>query len=762
MGYKLLMAEKPSVANDIAKVLIGEKHMLKRNGYIEGNGLLVTWAVGHLVGLAEPEEYGFKSMAEMYGGDSDREQAYKELPLVPEGLNFKLIVLEPTKAQFAIVKDLIHRADVDEIINCGDMGAEGHILQWLIREKAGCKKPVRRFCATSMTDEAIRKAYASLRREEEFANIVKGEFCKKKADWILGMSLSRAESLKYHANISVGRVQSPTLYFVVQRFLEVTKFKKQTYYGLALSLAGEKPFTVFWNKDTEGIFTPDKKDSEGRLLDRAAAEGKAAEIKSGGTAAITDVTIQKRATDRPQLYDITELQRDANRRYGYTAALTLETAQALYETQKVLSYPRTDSRYITTDLKAYMGERIKAIGGLPGYGDACRSVMDGGLTLDKRIVDDSKVTDHHALIPTEKIAGFDLSAMKPTDEERKKGVTEESMRNVLNLVLSRLVVALSKPYLYEQTNVTIVAQDVTFNATGKRPLSLGWKAIQEQLNGKATDEDEEAGGENGGQVFPPLKKGQTLTVADCKAEEKTTTPPKLHTEATLLTAMENAGAILGKDGSILKGKGIGTQATRAGIIKTLFDRGYIMNKEKSKYIVPTDLGIGVIRVLPQELYSPKITADWENRIAEIADGRKGEADFFADFLPFIQKMTATVKDTETGVRFAKEREVLGKCPFCGGDVYAWVDKNSSEIRYYCGKDGKKLENCRFSISDKGLQTFLKRKLTEKQMKELLFRGFIRATVYFKNGKEKAVKKIVLEKHEHKGLLYARLTVQWDS
>lgn len=755
MGYKLLMAEKPSVANDIAKVLIGESRMKKRNGYIEGGELLVTWAVGHLVGLAEPEEYGFVSMAEMYGGGRG-EEAYKELPLIPE--TFKLVVLEQTKDQFEIVKSLIHREDVEEIINCGDMGAEGHILQWLIREKAGCRKPVRRFCATSMTDEAIRDAYAHLRREEDFANIIKGEFCKKKADWILGMSISRAASLKYHANISVGRVQSPTLAFIVCRYLEVKNFKKKNYYGLALSLAGEKPFSVFWNRDGEGIFPPAIKDSEGRVLDRTAVEKKAAQIKGGGTATVEEVAVQKKKTDRPQLYDITELQRDANRKYGYSAALTLDTAQALYETQKVLSYPRTDSRYITSDLAPYMKERIKAVGGLPGYGDVCNTLLSEGLNLDRRIVDDTKVTDHHALIPTEKIAGFDMGGMEPSPEEKKKGVTAQTMKNVLNLVLSRLAVAFSQPYLYEQTSVSIKAQDVTFKATGKRPISPGWTAVQEKLNGREKDEDT---GEDEEQVFPALTKGQTLSVSDCKAAEKSTTPPKLHTEASLLTAMENAGATV-EGGNILKGRGIGTQATRAGIIKTLFDRGYIQNKDKGNYIIPTSMGLGVIGVLPPELYSPKITADWETLIAEIADGKKTEQDFFGRFLPFIREETRKVKESETSVTFAKEKEPIGKCPFCGGVVYCWTDEKAKETRYYCAPAERQDENCRFSLSDKALQGLTKRRLSEKQMKELFFRGFVRLKVTYGKEKKEATKKAVLVKAVKDGKLYANVDIDWTS
>lgn len=760
MGYKLLMAEKPSVARDIARVLVGEGNVVKKHGYVEGNGLLVTWAVGHLVGLAEPEEYGFVSMKDMYGDQAER--AYGELPLVPQGLAFKLVVLEETKDQFKVIKDLIHRDDVEEVINCGDMGPEGHVLQWLIREKAGCRKPVRRFCATSMTDEAIRDAWAHLREEREFEGIVKGELCKKKADWILGMSLSRAESLKYHANISVGRVQSPTLYFVVQRYLEVKGFKKETYYGIVLSLAGSQPFKVYWNKDAEGTFPPAAKDPEGRVTDKALVEGAASRIMAAGTVVVEDVTVRKRATDRPQLYDITELQRDANRKYGYTAALTLAAAQALYETQKVLSYPRTDSRYVTSDLVPYLSERVRAVGGIPGYQEACKGLLSEGLLVNKRIVDDGKVTDHHAIIPTERIEGFNVEKMEPTADERKQGVTARVMKDVLGLVLCRLIVALSKPYVYEHTQVVVKAQDLSFSATGIRPLSMGWKAVQEGLSGKEEVGEGGQEGEQEGEVqaFPELFKGQELPVGEREVVRKETVPPKLHTEATLLTAMENAGATI-EGGKILKGKGIGTQATRAGIIQVLFQRGYVKNKEGSRYIVPTPTGIGVIHVLPPELYSPKVTADWETMMAEIVDGTKTEGDFFDHFLPFIQEKVQAIKSTETGVTFSSGKEVIGACPFCGGDVYAYGDKEKKETRYYCGAAGRKEGCCRFSISDKALGALSKRRLTEGQVKDLLAQGFIRTKVYLKDGTG-VTKKVSIKKKEVNGKAYAALEVDWKS
>lgn len=713
MGFKLCMAEKPSVAKDIAAVIGANK---RYDGYFEGNGYRVTWAVGHLVGLAEPDAYGFVSQSDMYG---DKTQvAYEELPLIPD--DFKLIVLEPTKDQFEIVKKLIHDPDVDEIINCGDMGAEGHILQWFIREKAGCTKIVRRFCATSMTEEAVRQAMAHLRPEEEFANIIKGEFCKKKADWIMGMSMSRVESIKYHMGINVGRVQSPTLYFVIKRYLEVKNFKVTNYYGMTADLA--EGFSVSWSKDTEGIFPANIKDNESRVLDKTVIDAKCREIETGRTGTVLDVEKKRRGTDRPQFYDITELQRDANRRYGYTAAVTLATAQALYETQKVLSYPRTDSRYITSDLKAYMPDRIKAIGTAgQKYREAAESVLTNGLNIDKKIVDDSKVTDHHALIPTEKIEGFDLRSMKPTDKEKKDGVTEETMRNVLDLVLCRMIVSFCKPYVYEQTSVSVKCSDVTFSASGRKPIDYGWTAMQEKLMGKEKG-GEDGGGEDDKQIFPELKKGQSVTVRACRNIPKKTTPPKLHTEATLLTAMENAGATI-EGGAILKGKGIGTQATRAEIIKTLFDTGYCetQSKGKTNYIIPTAKGLAIIRVLPPELYSPKITADWETKIAKIADGKMTEAEFMDEFCTFIKNKVQEVKEADTGITFKKEKQVYGKCPFCGSNIYRYQPTGGKKVKFYCGN-----KDCPFSLDTENVTvaTWTGKKLTEKQCLQLIAKKFI--------------------------------------
>ncbi|MCD8324818.1 MAG: DNA topoisomerase [Clostridiales bacterium] len=746
MGYKLCMTEKPSVARDIARVIGATKRC---DGYFEGNGYRVTWAVGHLVGLAEPDAYGYVPKEEMYKTEANRQTAYDELPLMPD--EFQLVVIESTKDQFEVIKNLLHDPEVTEVINCGDMGPEGHILQWFIREKAGCAKPVRRFCATSMTDEAIRQAMANLRPEEEFADIIKGEFCKKKADWMLGMSLSRCASIRHHANITVGRVQSPTLYFVVKRYLEVKNFKTTDYYGLEAGLT--EGFSVFWNKDTENVFPAKSKDDTGRLLNQALAMEKAEEVKVAGAGEVVSVETKKKGKERPQLYDITELERDANRKFGYTAAQTLATAQALYETQKVLSYPRTDSRYITSDLESYMPERIRMIGTVGGvYKEAADTLLSAGLKIDKRIVDDSKVTDHHALIPTEKIENFDLERMQPTPEEKQKGVTAQSLKNVLGLVLNRMMVAFSQIYIYEATSVAVRFGDITFAALGTRPLDMGWKGVEEQLAGKEVQEpDAEADAE---QIFPDFAKGQIVHAYDCKVKAKKTTPPKLHTEATLLTAMENAGATI-ENGAILKGRGIGTQATRAAIIEKLFSYGYCVQEKKGKtaYIVPTETGLNIIRLLPEELYSPKLTGDWETKIAMIAERKMTEDEFLSDFKDFLTAEVIKLKESDLDISFKKKAQSYGKCPWCGGDILRYQKKGEKNVRFYCAEKG-----CHFCVDTDNpyVEAWTGKKLTEKQCQLLAEKGEITLSCKRKAGSGTYKGKFTVFTKEVDGRVYTNL------
>lgn len=680
MGYILCTAEKPSVAGDIARVIGATK---KCNGFYEGNGYRVTWAVGHLVGLAQPEAYGYMSLADLWDKENpqNKQKAIEELPLIPQ--SFKLIVLENTKDQFEIMKSLMNDPNCDSIIDCGDAGAEGHILQWFIRVKAGCDKPIKRFIATSMTDEAIKDAMNNLQDINKYIPVIKGEYCKKKADWIMGMSLSRGASITYNAKVDVGRVQSPTLFFVVKRYLDVTKFKSKDFYSFKADL--QEGFSVFWQKDTKGFFPQTAIDADNRLIDKQLADKSASDLKKIKQGKITAFETKNKATDRPQLYDITELERDGNRLYGYTAEEVLRTAQSLYEVHKITTYPRTDSRYITHDIVPLMNDRVKEISTIDKYKDVCNSLLKCGLKIDSKIVDDTKVTDHHAILVTDKLKNYDLSKLS------------EIERNVLNLIITRMLVAFSDKYKYKETIVNVTFPNgMIFSAVGKIPVFWGWKDVQNKLMGKVRAEDEEEQGEEE-QLFQNIQLGQMVTINNVNIVPKKTTPPKYHTEATLLTAMENAGNTV-EGGAILKGKGIGTQATRANIIKQLFDKGYVTNlqKGKTKYLVPTKQGLSVIKVLPPDLYSPKITADWENQIAKIVEGEMSEQDFMRNFDLFINdKLHIVLTNKVEGVDFSTERVALGKCPWCGKPVYegSFKDKEGKKVdSAYCSN-----KECKFSI-----------------------------------------------------------------
>lgn len=719
MGYKLCTAEKPSVAGDIAKVIGAEK---KCKGYYEGNGYRVTWAVGHLVTLAEPEAYG-----EEYKDRNNMDL----LPILPSDWKFALI--DGVKEQFYVMKDLMNDENCDLIIDCGDMGETGHYLQWLIRMYAGCRKPVKRFCATSMTDEAIKDAMLHLRDIKDFEGIIRGALCKAKGDWAVGMSFSRLFSAKYKSNLTVGRVQTPTLYFVVKRWMDVNNFKPVNYYQIEVQFA--ENFRAWWLKNTDNKLSADNVDGEGRLVNADAAEKLAALLSDprvgGGKGRIIKLETKNKATDRPQLYDITELERDGNRLYGYTAAQVLEAAQSLYETHKVMTYPRTDSRYITTDLEPYIAVRVQDIASLDRYRVVAGNLLEKGLNIDKKIVDDGKVTDHHALIVTEKIKNFDFSKLS------------ERESNILNLVIVRMLVAFSARYLYKET---VLVVQLSYNgfcveAKGSIPVMQGWKAVQNAFMKNMNAADDEKDGEPENQLFENLEIGQEVTVIKCIPVKKTTTPPKLHTEATLLTAMENAGAsITDNEGyrQILKGHGIGTQATRAEIIKKLFDVNYVTNVKKGKvnYIVPTQKGYSATRVFPTELLSPTMTAEWETKIAKVAEGTYSEKQFMEDFELFMVRTINKYRNiTVDGVDF-DDRESLGECLWCGAAVVfsCFKNKETGEKKecYYCTN-----KDCRFSIY-KDDRFFVKRTgkpLSDTNVRNLLKNKSLTVQCVNRNGVE---------------------------
>jgi len=716
--YKLCITEKPSVAAELAKVLGAAKRC---DGYLEGGGYLITWALGHLVEMAEPEEYGYTPQKDIW---ANKENALNELPILPD--KFKFNVIHDKKEQFDIIKTLMDRADVDLIIDCGDMGPEGHYLQWIIREQARCAKPVKRFCATSLTDAAIQKAITGLRDIKDFERIIEGEYCKHKADWVLGMSMSRCFSLKYGGRIDVGRVMSPTLYFVVKRYLDAQNFKPVEFYQIRADL--KENFSVFLKNFNIGMgeAAANDFDAAGRLINKDAANRIVVELQTNPDAVIKSIDTKRRATDRPQLYDITELQRDGNRLYNYGAADTLAAAQSLYE-KKILSYPRTDSRYLTSDLKGALERRIADFQGMEPYKQAAGIdlAQKAGLNIDGKIIDDGKVTDHYALIVTENITGFDWDKLNGMEKD------------ILHLVIARMITAVAQKYVYDETTVEVACYGgkYTLTAAGKKPVQQGFKQIAALLAGTENGTGDTGAEPDDEQTFPDIVNGQGVHIDRATTLVKQTTAPKLHTEATLLTAMENAGAAL-ENGQILKGRGIGTQATRAAIIKKLFDVGYITNKtaKKVSYIEPTKLGINYIKVLPAELYSPKITADWETRIAAIADGENTTERFMGDFREFVDRLLRDAKETNVeGVSFS-DRESIGTCPFCkAGEVL--VTKGKSE------KTGKEIDVCYCSVKcgfslyadSGGFYNNTERVMKKNQMKQLIENGSVTAKTKYKDG-----------------------------
>lgn len=718
MGYKLCIAEKPSAARDIARVIGAAK---RNDGYIEGGGYIVTWAIGHLVELAPPEAYGYLSLGGMFekGNPESRARAKAELPLFPA--EFKTVAKEDTRKQFEIVKELMNRADVDLVIDCGDMGAEGHYLQWLIRKEAGCRKPVKRFCATSLTDEAIREAMANLRDISEFDRVILGEWCKHRADWVFGLSMSRAASLKHGARVDVGRVLSPTLFFIVKRYIEAESFKPTDYFTLSASFA--EGFGAAFQKDAAGVFPAGCKDGEGRVTDKDAMNALRAKLLSpGAEARVTGLATKRKSASPPQLYDITELMRDANRLYGYSADETLTRAQSLYEKHKILSYPRTDSRFLTSDLGPHLGEMVMMIAGVPRFAAAASALLAAGWDLDGgRIVDDSKVTDHHALIVTGKLEGFDLASLSREEE------------NIIGLVMARIITALGGKHTYDETTLTVEISgggaSVPFPCKGRVTVDKGFLALKEALFGK----DEEDASEPGEASLPPLAEGQLLGISGIEAIAGKTAPPRLHTEATLLTEMENAGRHI-ENGAILKGKGIGTQATRAAIIKGLFDKKYVAAKEagKAKLLVPTKQGLATIKVLPPDCYTPRITADWEERIAAIAAGEMGEGEFMSLFREFITEKLDELERMAVSADFKFDRVSAGACPWCGAEVTEAIGKgkDGKESRFYPCADG-----CGFSLGSDNHMYVSKtgRKLTLENVKALLEKGSITATCKRKDG-----------------------------
>ena len=646
MSETLIIAEKPSVAATIAAAL-GAKE--KKEGYIAGNGCLVSWCVGHLVQLAEAAAYG-----EQY-----KKWSYDSLPILPQ--KWQYTVAADKGKQFKILKDLMHRADVSEVVNACDAGREGELIFRFVYDVAGCKKPMRRLWISSMEESAIKAGFASLKDGKEYDPLYSSALCRAKADWIIGINMTRLFSCLYGKTLNVGRVQTPTLKMLVDRDAAITTFKKEKYYHVRLSLSGVEAASAKIHAADEA----------GNL--KAACEA--------AQAVCTSVTREKKTVAPLKLFDLTSLQREANRIYGYTAKQTLDLAQALYE-KKLLTYPRTDSSYLTDDMGGTAAQIAALLAGKLPF------MQGADFTPEiSRLLDSKKVSDHHAIIPTMELAKADLAALP------------ESERNILTLAGARLLMACAEPHIFEAVTAVFSCAGQEFTAKGKTMLADGWKGLERRfmatLKKKADTEDDE---ENALSLdVPPFAEGQTFDNPQAAVTEHFTTPPKPHNEASLLSAMERAGNE--ETDPDAERRGLGTPATRAAIIEKLVKGGFV--ERKGKQLIPTKNGIELICVLPEVLTSPQLTADWENNLTQIAKGNADPDSFMTGIETMTRELVSTypfLSDKEKE-RFKEEKPVIGKCPRCGADIY------EGRKNYYCAN-----KDCAFTMW-KNDRFFEERKVT---------------------------------------------------
>ena len=600
---QLVIAEKPSVAASIAAAL-GVKE--KKDGYIEGGGYLISWCVGHLVELAEAAAYG-----EQY-----KKWSYESLPILPEEWQYN--VAADKGKQFSILKELMHRADVSEVVNACDAGREGELIFRFVYEVTGCNKPMRRLWISSMEDKAIKAGFADLKDGRDYDALYASALCRAKADWIIGINATRLFSCLYDKTLNVGRVQTPTLKMLVDRGEAISHFKKEKYYHVRLDLSGAEAASE-------------------RISDKSRADALKAACEAG-TAVCVSLTKEKKTAAPPKLFDLTSLQREANKIYGYTAKQTLDLAQTLYE-KRLLTYPRTDSAFLTDDMGDTAAKTVAMLSGKLPFMEGAEFTPEVSRTLDS-----SKVSDHHAIIPTMELAKTDLAALP------------ESERNILTLAGARLIFAAAEPHIFEAVTAVFSCADTEFTARGKTVLAGGWKDLERRyratLKGKPDPEDADSDGEN---TLPELSEGQSFESPTAKVTEHFTTPPKPHNEATLLSAMERAG---NEDTDPdAERRGLGTPATRAAVIEKLVKSGFA--ERKGKQLIPTQNGAALVSVLPDMLTSPQLTAEWENNLTQIA---KGAADA-GDFMQRIEAMARElVKENATA---DKDKVAWKKSPLSG-------------------------------------------------------------------------------------------------
>jgi len=690
MGKTLVLTEKPSVGREVAKILNCQQ---KGNGCFSGAKYIVTWALGHLVTLADPEMYD----------DKYKSWRLEDLPMLPPKM--ELVVMKETSKQFGVVKNLLRSPEIEELIIATDAGREGELVARWILKKAGWRKPVKRLWISSLTEQAIREGFNNLRPGKDFEPLYAAAECRAEADWLVGLNVTRALTCKFNAQLSAGRVQTPTLAMVVEREKEIKQFVPKDYWSIDVQTNG---FTLHWQD----------KNGQTRIFEKAKADYIVAKVTSQSVM-ITDVKKEAKKELPPLAYDLTELQRDANRKFGFSAKKTSTVMQQLYENHKIVTYPRTDSRYISEDIVPTLPERLKNIA-LGPYVNLARTIIRNRPLITKRFVDGSKVSDHHAIIPTEQPA---VLAKLSSDELK-----------IYDLIVRRFMAVLSPPFEYEQTTVKAVIKEEFFTARGKIVKIKGWKTIYDG-SGSLDDEDDE---EEKTQTLPEINKNDSLKSLSVKLIAGKTKPPARYTEATLLSAMEHPSKLI-EDRKLREAMdqshGLGTPATRAEILEKLFNSFY-MNRQ-GKEIIPTSKGIQLINLVPEELKSPELTAQWEQQLTEISKGRAKSQVFLEGMRDYASQLVSTVTGSDN--IFRHDNLTRTKCPNCGkyllqvkgkkGEMYVCQDREcgyrkgiSQTSNARCPQCHKKMEirgegenkifSCSCGYREK-LSAFTKRRESEK-------------------------------------------------
>ncbi len=654
MSKFLVIAEKPSVAQSYAKNLSAYK---REDGYLEGESCIVSWCLGHLAEYAQPEEYDPKY----------EKWQFDDLPILPEA--WKLKVSKDKKKQFEVIKTLMNRSDVEYLVNGCDAGREGELIFQRVYVLAGCRKPVERLWISSMEDAAIQKGFQTMKSEEEYKNLCMAAVCRAQADWLIGMNGTRAYTTRYFKRLVVGRVQTPTLAMLAERQERIEHFQKEAFYKVAL---------------TDGKLT---------VVSENIANEEAAELLvalcNGSTAVVTQMKKERKKSFPPKLYDLTSLQREANRYFGYTAKRTLDMLQELYE-EKLVTYPRTDSQFVTEDMKDSVEELVEKMPVLLSFVDYGQ--LGHGI---KRVINNAKVSDHHAILPTKEVVEKGIADL-PADK-----------KNLMMLICQQLVQATGEEYLYEQTDITVKCQEHDFKARGKIPVQMGFKEVEKafkQLCVKAEPVEEK---EKETSIPAGYEEGMRLFSVKAEKTIHYTSPPKPFNEDTLLAAMETAG---NKEfDSETEKKGLGTPATRASIIEKLVSSGYA--QRKGKQILPSTEGKELVKVMPEYLKSAVMTAEWENQLLLMEKGQITDTQFMGEITSLVSKILEVCREIpeEERRRFQTAREVIGKCPVCGCDVF------EGKQNFYCSN-----RQCDFALwKENRFLGSMEKNLDKKMARELL-------------------------------------------